>query len=196
MLYVGRISKEKNLDRLIQAFLELSDDHRPVSLVIVGDGPYLYELNKRYPFPGIAYTGLLQGDDLATAYASADLFVFPSTTDTFGNAVLEALASGLPTVVSDQGGPRELVEGLGCGLVVDLEPPGALSAAIASLLDDDARRKRMAERALEASTVHRWRARFETLWRGGDDAAPEATEPTLDPEATQEQERIDLAISA
>ncbi len=77
-------------------------------LVFVGDGPYLKEL--REALPEAVFTGYLSGGDLAKAFASADIFVFPSTTDTFGNVVLEAMASGLPAVVSDTGGPRELVK--------------------------------------------------------------------------------------
>ena len=70
-------------------------------------GPYLKEL--RHLLPDASFTGYLAGLDLARAYASSDVFLFPSTTDTFGNVILEALASGLPCVVSDQGGPKDLI---------------------------------------------------------------------------------------
>src|SRR6185295_10142653 len=79
-----------------------------LAIAIVGDGPYLKEL--RALLPEAASTGYLAGLELARAYASSDLFVFPSTTDTFGNVILEALASGVPCVVSDQGGPKDLIE--------------------------------------------------------------------------------------
>jgi len=86
---------------------KLRADGLPVRALVVGHGPYSAEFEKSFP-EGI-FTGYLAGEELAAAYASADLFVFPSTTDTFGNVILEAQASGLPCVVSDQGGPRELV---------------------------------------------------------------------------------------
>ena len=76
-------------------------------LLVVGDGPYLRELRQKVP--GACFTGYLRSAELAAAYASSDIFVFPSTTDTFGNVVLEAKSAGLPCVVSDQGGPCELV---------------------------------------------------------------------------------------
>ena len=106
LLYVGRISKEKDLDVIAQAWPKL---RRPgLSIAFVGEGPYRAELQRL--IPDAAFTGVLAGHELATAYASADVFLFPSTTDTFGNVIVEALASGVPCVVSDQGGPKDLIE--------------------------------------------------------------------------------------
>ena len=107
LLYVGRISREKDLDLLADAYRRLRKEGLPVQLFVVGHGPYSDALEKS--LPEAVFTGYLSGKDLATAYASADIFVFPSTTDTFGNVILEAHASGLPVVVSDSGGPKELV---------------------------------------------------------------------------------------
>lgn len=100
-LYVGRVSREKNLELLADAFMEVATCTAPAQLVIVGDGPYLDKLREKLRGYPVIYTGFLEGERLATAYASSDVFVFPSTTDTFGNVVLEAQASGLPVVVSD-----------------------------------------------------------------------------------------------
>jgi glycosyltransferase involved in cell wall biosynthesis len=105
LLYVGRVSKEKDLDVIVSAWGKMRGDG--TALAFVGDGPYLKELRERVP--DAAFTGYLAGLDLARAFASSDIFLFPSTTDTFGNVVLEAMASGLPNVVSDQGGPKDLV---------------------------------------------------------------------------------------
>src|SRR5437588_2513414 len=96
LLYVGRISKEKNLDVLAQAYRQLRDEGLPIQLYLVGDGPYLQALHEA--MPEAIFTGYLRGKELAAAYASADVFVFPSTTDTFGNVVIEAQASGVPVI--------------------------------------------------------------------------------------------------
>ncbi len=107
LLYAGRVSKEKKLDLFAAVVRKLREEGLPVRALVVGHGPYADEW--KADFPEAIFTGYLSGEELAAAYASADIFVFPSTTDTFGNVILEAQASGLPCVVSDQGGPRELV---------------------------------------------------------------------------------------
>jgi len=94
LLYVGRISWEKNLRLLVQAYGGM--DHRYCHLVIVGDGPAFAEMQALVAELPVTFTGYLSGEALAAAYASADIFAFPSHTETFGQAVLEAMASGLP----------------------------------------------------------------------------------------------------
>ncbi|MGE0087073.1 MAG: glycosyltransferase [Desulfococcaceae bacterium] len=118
LLYVGRVSKEKNLPLLAQAFTELAQRMPDVHLIVVGDGPYLPEMQKLLNDTPCTFTGYLEGEDLSAVYASADIFVFPSTTDTFGNVVLEAQASGLPVIVTDQGGPCENMIADKTGLVI------------------------------------------------------------------------------
>src|SRR5947207_5556822 len=93
-LYVVRISREKDLDLLAAAYRRLRNEGLPVQLYIVGHGPYSNAFAKSLPEP--FFTGYLTGSDLAAAYASSDVFVFASTTDTFGNRLLEAPAAGLP----------------------------------------------------------------------------------------------------
>jgi glycosyltransferase involved in cell wall biosynthesis len=99
-LYVGRVAVEKN----IEAFLSLD---LPGSKVVVGDGPQRAGLQKRYP--GVVFVGAKEGEELARHYAAADLFVFPSRTDTFGLVLLEALASGLPVAAYPVPGPRDVL---------------------------------------------------------------------------------------
>jgi glycosyltransferase involved in cell wall biosynthesis len=122
---VGRVAVEKNLP----AFLDLD---LPGSKIVVGDGPARPELQARYP--NVHFTGMKFGDDLAQAYAEADVFVFPSKTDTFGNTILEALASGVPVAAYPVTGPADII------------PAGSGAGA----LDDDLRTACLA--ALERST--------------------------------------------
>ncbi len=93
------------------------------------------------------FTGYLDGEDLAAAYASADLFLFPSSTDTFGNVILEAQASGLPVIVTDQGGPQENILPGETGVIVPADDPQALGEAVETLVADPLRLKRMGQAA-------------------------------------------------
>ena len=141
-LYVGRIGLEKNLDTLADAFVELRKERPDVHLALVGDGPYRKALEAKLAGEPVTFTGFLEGQELSIAYASADVKLFPSTTDTWGNAPLEAQASGLPVVVSDQGGPQELMVHEVTGYCVKGREVHALVDAMHKLLDLD-RRKRM-----------------------------------------------------
>jgi glycosyltransferase involved in cell wall biosynthesis len=138
-LYVGRVGLEKNLDTLADAFLALHQTRPDVHLCIVGDGPHRAALTKRLAGAPVTFTGFLEGPELSRAFASADVKLFPSTTDTWGNAPLEAQASGLPVVVSDQGGPQELMEHGVTGFRVRGRDAGALAEAMAALLDPEVR---------------------------------------------------------
>ena len=147
LLYVGRVSKEKNLELLADTFIEVTERGFACSLVIIGDGPYRKEMEERLTGYPVIFTGFLSGEELAMGYASADLFVFPSATDTFGNVVLEAQASGLPVIVSDQGGPKELMMDGETGVVVRAGSREDLLDAILSFLADPERITTMGRRA-------------------------------------------------
>jgi len=162
LLYVGRISKEKDLDILAAAYRKLQEKHPSTRLVFVGDGPYLREL--RDTLPEAIFTGYLSGGDLARAFASADIFVFPSTTDTFGNVVLEAMASGLPAVVSDTGGPRELVKNGVTGYVTRSHDIEDFTTATSRLVSDPALRETMRANALAAVQDRDWSEAFAKFW--------------------------------
>ncbi|MEL6662946.1 MAG: glycosyltransferase family 1 protein [Pseudomonadota bacterium] len=138
---VGRVAVEKN----IEAFLNLD---LPGSKVVVGDGPHLEALQAKYP--EATYTGSLFGDDLAKAFASADVFVFPSLTDTFGLVVLEAMASGTPVAAFDATGPRDVIPGSGAGLIAKDEH--SLKEAAMDCLELDRARCR------EYAQGYSWRA--------------------------------------
>ena len=112
----------------------------------------------------VFFTGYLRGTELATAYASADIFVFPSTTDTFGNVILEAQASGLPVVVSDSGGPKELVADKVNGLITRSHDVEDFTAAIRTLVTNQALRERMAASAAKSVTDRNWPRAFAKFW--------------------------------
>lgn len=161
LLYVGRLSREKNLGFLADVFRELVDHGADVELAVVGDGPHRAELERALADYPVAFTGYLRGEQLAIAYASADLFVFPSTNDTFGNVVMEALASGTPALVTQVGGPSELVAHREAGLVLPAGDLGQWVDAIETLVLDRHRRVAMgrcARRLAEESTFERARA--------------------------------------
>jgi glycosyltransferase involved in cell wall biosynthesis len=162
LLYVGRISREKDLDLLADAYRRLRKEGLPVRLFVVGHGPYSEALAKS--LPDAFFTGYLRGTELAIAYASADIFVFPSTTDTFGNVILEAQASGLPVVVSDSGGPKELVSHKANGLITRSHNVEDLTDAIRVLVTDQTLRKRMANSARDSVTDRSWPLAFAKFW--------------------------------
>src|SRR5262249_55065536 len=134
-IYVGRIGVEKNLELVARAYRKLIQTHPGCHLVVVGDGPYPADLEKLVKGLPVTFPGCLAGVDLCRAYASADVKLFPSTTDTWGNAPLEAQASGIPVVVSTVGGPAELIlEGV-TGLMIGGRDPDELLAAMLRLVD-------------------------------------------------------------
>ena len=162
LLYVGRVSREKDLDLLGEAYRRLRKEGLPVQLIVVGDGPYSEAFAKS--LPGAFFTGYLRGRELAAAYASADIFAFPSTTDTFGNVILEAQASGLPVVVSDSGGPKELVADKATGLITKSHDVDDFTRAIRTLVTDRPLRERLATSARESVTDRSWPRAFAKFW--------------------------------
>lgn len=117
--FVGRVSEEKELPFLEEVWRDYSATHPEAQLLIVGKGPYLEKMKSRCAdLNSIRFTGVRHGTYLAGLYANADWFLFPSGTDTFGNVVVESLASGTPAIVSDSGGPRDIVEDQKSGMVI------------------------------------------------------------------------------
>lgn len=164
MLYVGRVSKEKGLPVLCQAFRKIHEKNTELLLVIVGDGPYRTELEAEMTGLPAIFTGYLDGDDLPSLYASSDFLVLPSATDTFGNVVLEAHASGIPVIVTNKGGPAENTVHQENGLIVEADNPGALANAIQLLASDTALCKRMGQTAREYIEKRGFSRQFEKLW--------------------------------
>jgi glycosyltransferase involved in cell wall biosynthesis len=164
LLYVGRVSREKNLDLLAACFRRLFVAGIAVRPLIVGDGPYAGMMKELLP-EGI-YTGSLHGEELAAAFASADVFVFPSTTDTFGNVVIEAQASGLPVIVSDVGGPKDLVEHGVDGLITKGLDLDGLTAAVKLLASDASLRQRLGEASRTRVAERDWSRAARLFWEG------------------------------
>ncbi len=169
--YVGRLSIEKNvalLPLLEQRLIDIGIRH--VRFLIVGHGSEEESLRAR--LQSAEFAGVLRGEGLARAYADMDLLVFPSHTDTFGNVVLEALASGVPAVVTPHGGPRHIVQHEVTGFVA---PPAddhlvpeaeAFAEAVAALIRDTELRRQMSFAAREYALDCSWDAVFEKVYRG------------------------------
>lgn len=151
-VYVGRLAVEKRVDLLLEVARTPG-----VALTIVGDGAQRAELEARFAGTGAQFTGYLFGDELPQAYASADVFVFTGAAETFGQVVQEAMASGLPSVVINQGGVADLVLEGETGFTCP-DDPAAFAAAVRRLRDDPALRARMAARAHEIAAQRPWEA--------------------------------------
>ena len=165
LLYVGRVSREKDLPLLVRVFKQLSRSFDHLSLVVAGEGPYLEEMKEALAGTRCAFTGCVTGEALDKLYATCDLFVFPSTTDTFGNVVLEAQASQLPVIVTDAGGPREnLIPGK-TGMVVPAHDGRALAEAIKTFIKAPEKLRQMGRAARRYTEGRSFRSAFEQTWK-------------------------------
>ncbi|MHC1725476.1 MAG: glycosyltransferase [Syntrophobacteraceae bacterium] len=188
ILYVGRISKEKDLHLLAQAFQTLTRKFADVELIFVGDGAYLDDLKQSLSGMPCIFTGYREGEELAAIYASCDLFAFPSATDTFGNVVLEAQASGLPVVVTNSGGPQENLIPNRTGLIFEAGDADSLTQALEFLLSDHVRRNEMGKAARKYMDSRSHARAFDETWRiyQGDDMGRFDTKP---PEVAKKEGR-------
>ena len=165
-LYVGRLAPEKNLALARRTFAAIRARHPAARMVWVGDGPSATQLAAEHPDHHFA--GLRRGDDLAAHYASADLFLFPSLTETYGNVVAEAMASGLPVVAYRSAAAAELVEHEQNGVVASPGDESAYIAAALWMLEADGRPAALSAAARQAMLPRNWGrvvASFETVAR-------------------------------
>jgi glycosyltransferase involved in cell wall biosynthesis len=154
LLYVGRLVKEKDLDDLVIASTVLQEKGYSFKLVLVGDGPQKKSLKKK--LPRAIFTGFLSQEKLAEWYASSDLFVFPSTTETYGNVIAEAFASGIPAVVVNKGGVTEnLINGVN-GLIARAKSPRDFAEKVEYFLKNRSAFKRMGEAARHSIENKNW----------------------------------------
>jgi glycosyltransferase involved in cell wall biosynthesis len=161
LLYVGRLSAEKGLERL-KAPLDAIPN---AQLALVGEGPHRAALERHFAGMRVRFTGALRGDDLAAAFASTDVFVFPSETDTFGLALLEALASGCPVVAARAGGVPDVVREGRDGLLYAPGDKGAMIAAIRRMLEPTAERELMRWSGRMRAEAWSWGAAVDDLRR-------------------------------
>ena len=156
--HVSRLAPEKNADYLAEA-LRLVGQARPdARFLFVGDGPSREDLEAKMG-PNARFVGYRGGEDLADHYAAADLFAFASLTETFGNVVLEALASGLPVVAVRAGGVGEIVRPGETGILVEPgDPPAKMAGALLGLVDSPTLRREMAEAARAYALTQTWAA--------------------------------------
>lgn len=163
LLYVGRIAPEKNLEILRDTYLRLRQQHGDtLRLIVTGDGPSLPDFRRSMP-ENVIFTGYKEGQELSTIYASSDIFLFPSTTETFGNVVLEAMASGLPVVTSNQGGVTENVHSGVNGFQADCGIPGDFYTKAALLVENPHLRQAMSQSSLDWASYQNWEQIFSRL---------------------------------
>ncbi|ABA89544.1 glycosyltransferase [Syntrophotalea carbinolica DSM 2380] len=153
-VYTGRLAAEKNLPLLMEAWRHRPADG-PDRLLLIGDGPLRSNLEAKAP-AGVVFAGYRWGEDLARCYAAGDLFVFPSITDTFGNVMLEAMASGLPVIGFDVAGPRDVIRHGETGLVIQDQTAGALAAAMARMTIMTQQRQHMSRMARSYAETQSW----------------------------------------
>jgi glycosyltransferase involved in cell wall biosynthesis len=177
-LYVGRIAPEKNVELAVRAYHAMRRTRGAVRFVVVGDGPSRRALQEA--LPDVLFPGVMTGEPLAEHYASADIFLFPSATETFGNVTLEAMASGLVVVAYDYAAARAHVDSGHSGVLVPYRDADAFVEAAVSLACSPARRLEMRAHVRESVAHLHWDhvvARFET-WLAGAGRAPANAGPT------------------
>jgi glycosyltransferase involved in cell wall biosynthesis len=154
--YVGRLVREKRIDTLTQMYHLLRSRGLAIRSMLVGEGPERNAVEAA--LPGVLITGFLAGEELSAAYASSDIFVFPSDSETFGNVTLEAMASGLPTICADATGSRSLVAEGESGFLVDPNRGDLFADKVASLIGDPVLRVSMGAAARRLSLGFNWDA--------------------------------------
>lgn len=167
-LFCGRVSVEKNMPMLARlwkrADVVLREQGVEAELVVIGDGPYREEMERELNGTRARFLGFRYGLELTTLYASCDVFVFPSTTDTLGQVVMESQSSGLPVLVTDQGGPKEVVRDGETGFVISATDEGAWVRRMVELGTDTSLRERMGRAAHEYMQGFSMAKSFEHYW--------------------------------
>jgi phosphatidylinositol alpha 1,6-mannosyltransferase len=177
LLFAGRLVWEKDLKTLAEAYKIISSKRDDAVFVIAGDGPVKNELQQL--MPQAIFLGYISGKELSTAYASSDIFVFPSTTETFGNVTLEAMASGIPPICAREGGAFGIIDEDVTGLIAAPRDANDLADKIAMLLDSPEKRKKIAQNCIEFSKEQRWEKIFERLYLSYEGIVDNFNEPRI-----------------
>ncbi len=164
LLYVGRLVWEKDLKDLAAAYQILSNKRRDFTLILVGEGPIKNDLERL--MPKAVFLGYKTGLELSKIYASSDIFVFPSTTETFGNVTLEAMASGLSPVCAKKGGAAGFIRDFETGLLSKPNDPTNLAEKIELLLDNYELKNKISNNALSYAQTQTWVNIFDRLIEG------------------------------
>ena len=153
-LFVSRLVWEKEIQTLIKIYELLKKNNTDITMVITGEGPQKNYMMKKMPCA--VFTGKLCGDALARIYASCDIFIFPSVTETFGNVILEAMASGLPVVAAAQGGPKGIIRDGETGFLVEPKNPDAFYHKILTIRNEPLLREKMSHSARSYAQQQTW----------------------------------------
>ncbi|OIJ10540.1 glycosyl transferase [Anaerobacillus alkalilacustris] len=163
LLYVGRIAPEKDVHIVLETFHALPERvKKDTHLLIVGDGPLFKQLSEQ-KYPNITWTGFKKGEELAGIYASSDVFIFPSSTETFGNVVLEALASGIPVIGANEGGVQHLICHGETGFLCGKKNVEEFVYQTTTLLEKEYLRNEFAENARRFALTLSWDEIFDQL---------------------------------
>jgi glycosyltransferase involved in cell wall biosynthesis len=160
-LYIGRLSAEKQIER-IRPVLEAMPE---VRLALVGDGPHRQQLERHFEGTAATFVGYLAGEELASAYASGDAFLFPSSTETLGLVLLEAMAAGCPVVGANRGGIPDIVEDGINGCLYDPDREGSLTTALRRLLGSAETRHSLRRAARQEAERWGWAGATDQLRR-------------------------------
>ena len=162
-LYVGRVAAEKDLDILTESINNVNRLYPKKSeFVIVGDGPYTNEMKKDLP-ENVHFTGYKKGKELHEIYATCDAFVFPSSTETFGNVVLEAMASGLPVIAVNSGGVKDSVKDGYNGIMCEPRDAGSFTKGVGAFIENPGLFDVMGKNARDFALTKSWDSIFSTL---------------------------------
>jgi glycosyltransferase involved in cell wall biosynthesis len=159
LMYVGRVSPEKKIDRL----LPILKRYPEARLAIVGDGPSRQDLQKKFRGTDTVFTGYLKGEELATAYASGDIFTFTGDKETFGNVVVEAMASGLPVLAPNSGGVTDLVLDRFNGRQYDPNEPESILEAAGEMIADPVKAREYGEYGRQLAEQRTWEITLDEL---------------------------------
>lgn len=163
LLYVGRVSPEKGLSILRESMIRLDEKYPgKIALIVTGEGPMLEDLKTTMP-KNVIFTGYKQGHELAQIYASSDIFAFPSGFETFGNVVLEAMASGIPAVGVSKGGVMESIIPHRNGLLAQPDDADSFTQQLEEMIQNDEMRCQLGKRARKFAETRSWDSIFKEL---------------------------------